>query len=189
MNTPAHVLVGVALCSRQRLPRTGRMAAFGSLLPDLSLYLLAGVSLIILQIPAQRVFGELYFSPGWQGVFAVDNSFIVWGLALLMAGVVRNAPAMAFAAGGLLHVATDFPLHNDDARRHFWPISDWVFVSPLSYWDSQHRAAIVAPVELLFALASAVIILRRWPSWGVRIAVAFTCLMEIWVVRQWLLFF
>ena len=83
--TPAHLLVGVALCERRDVPKSGWMAAAGSLLPDLSLYLLAGVSLFWLQIPPERVFGELYFSTGWQTVFAIDNSFILWGLSFSVA--------------------------------------------------------------------------------------------------------
>lgn len=150
---------------------------------------MAGVSLFILQIPPARIFGELYFSPAWQAVFAVDNSFIVWGAVLLAALALRNVPLTAFASAGLLHLATDFPLHNDDARPHFWPLSDWVYESPLSYWDSDHHAAWVAPVTLLIVLISAVVIWRRWQSWPVRIGVLAACLAEIWVVRQWLLFF
>ncbi|MEM7210947.1 MAG: cobalamin biosynthesis protein CobQ [Pseudomonadota bacterium] len=189
MNTPAHLLMGVALFSRREVPRSGRWAAFGSLLPDLSLYVLAGTSLLLLQIPPQRVFGELYFSPTWQAVFAIDNSFVLWGALLLAALVWRRWLVVAFACAGLLHLLADFPLHHDDARRHFWPVTDWVFESPLSYWDSAHHAGWVAPFGLLIVLASAVVILRRWDSWLVRIGVFVACAMEIWVVRQWLLFF
>ncbi|MEM6971238.1 MAG: cobalamin biosynthesis protein CobQ [Pseudomonadota bacterium] len=189
MNTPAHLLVGVALCARRDTPRSGTAAALGSLMPDLSLYVMAGVSLILLQIPPQRVFGELYFSPAWQAVFAVDNSAILWACALLAGLMLRHALTTAFASAALLHLATDFPLHNDDARPHFWPISDWVFESPLSYWDSQHHAALVAPVVLLAVLISAVVIWRRWPDWRLRLGVLAACMAEVWVVRQWLLFF
>lgn len=189
MNTPAHIMMGVALCARRDVRYSGPAAAFGSLLPDLSLYLLAGVSLFVLNIPAQVVFGELYFSPTWQAIFAVDNSFIFWGAALIGA-LLKNRPlVVAFASAGLLHLVFDFPLHHDDARRHFWPISDWRFESPFSYWDSAHHAGMVAPVGLLIVLISAIVILRRWQSWPVRIAVLLGCAAEVWVVRQWLLFF
>ncbi len=189
MNTPAHLLVGLAICGRRDRPGTGRLAAVGSLLPDLSLYLMAGVSLFVLQIPPERVFGELYFSPAWQSVFAMDNSFILWGLAFLAALIMRNTLAIAMTGAGLLHLATDFPLHHDDARQHFWPLGDWVFESPISYWDSHHHAALVAPITLLAALISAAMIWRRWPDWRLRFGVVVLCLTEIWVVRQWLLFF
>lgn len=171
------------------MPKTGRWAAIGSLLPDLSLYVLAGVSLLVLQIPASRVFGELYFSPAWQAVFAIDNSFVIWAAILGAALVMRKVVLVAFAAAGLLHLFLDFLLHHDDARRHFWPLSDWVFESPVSYWDSSHHAASIAPIGLLLVLGSAVVIWRRWQAWAVRIGVVAVCGIEIWVVRQWLLFF
>ena len=61
-------------------------AVAGSLLPDLSLYLMAGWAMRVQKIPPSVVFDELYFSPRWQAVFAVDNSLILWGgLAVLAA--------------------------------------------------------------------------------------------------------
>ncbi|WP_366140934.1 hypothetical protein [uncultured Ruegeria sp.] len=89
MNTPAHLLIGAAAFAR---PANGRIlwaALLGSLLPDLSLYVLAGVSLFVLGIPEQVVFGQLYYSSAWQTVFAIDNSFILWGLALTI-GIWRG---------------------------------------------------------------------------------------------------
>lgn len=189
MNTPAHLLIGLAACARRGQPGGAKAAAAGGLLPDLSLYLMAGVSLFVLQIPAERVFGELYFSPAWQSVFAIDNSFVVWGALLAAALAVKSRLLGAFATAGMLHLALDFPLHNDDARRHFWPLSDWVFESPFSYWDSDHHAAAVAPVGLAMVLAAAVVVWRRWPDWRARLGVLAICAAEIWVVRQWLLFF
>ena len=78
MNTPAHLVLGAAIFARPA--RTGFLwaALLGGLAPDLSLYLMAGVSLIVLQIPPQVVFDELYFSAAWQTVFAIDNSVFVW---------------------------------------------------------------------------------------------------------------
>ena len=29
----------------------------------------------------------------------------------------------------------------------FWPLSDWRYVSPLSYWDRSHHAGIIGPLE------------------------------------------
>ncbi|MEM7191020.1 MAG: cobalamin biosynthesis protein CobQ [Pseudomonadota bacterium] len=171
------------------MPKSGLAAVIGSLAPDLSLYILAGNALFLMQIPPEQVFGEHYYSPAWQAIFAVDNSFVVWGITFLIALVLRSLIAIAFTSAGLLHLAFDFVLHNDDARRQFWPLSDWVFESPLSYWDSGHHAAYVAPFGLVVVLIAAAVIWRHWPSWQARLGVAIACAIEIWVVCQWLLFF
>lgn len=189
MNTPAHLLMGLAVFGRRKTPGSGRWAALGSLIPDLSLYVLAGISLLVLQIPGERVFGELYFSDAWQTVFAIDNSYILWTIVLLLALWRKNTAFIALAGAALLHITFDFPLHHDDARQHFWPVSGWVFESPFSYWDSNHHAATIAPLTLILVLVSAVVVWRRWPDWRMRAFVLLVCAAELWVVRQWLLFF
>ncbi len=139
-------------------------ALAGGLLPDLSLYLMAAVSILLLGIGPDRVFGELYFSGAWQLVFAVDNSFVLWGIALGAALWLRSGRGVALTGSALLHLVFDLLLHHDDARRHFWPLSDWRFASPVSYWDPAHGGAIVAPIETALALICAGIILRQRPG-------------------------
>lgn len=161
----------------------------GGLAPDVSLYIMAGVSLFVLGIPPTRVFNELYFSDAWQTVFAIDNSFFVWGAFCALA-IWRQAPwAVALTGAALLHLALDMPLHHDDGRPHFWPVSDWVFASPLSYWDRAHGAMWIAPIEAALAAAATVILWwRKVPIWA-RLFSLVLIAMEIWVVRQWLFFF
>ena len=139
-------------------------ALAGGLAPDLSLYVMAFVALYVMRWSPDYVFDILYFSPAWRQVFAVDNSFIVWGLALLLARAFGARNAMVFAASGLLHLAFDFPLHHDDGRPHFWPLSDWVFQSPISYWDKAHHAGIVGPVETGLSLLFCFMLMRRFTS-------------------------
>ena len=90
MNTPAHLLIGAAVFGRPATSRILGSALIGAMLPDLSLYLMAGVSLILLKIPPETVFGELYFSDAWQMVFAIDNSFLIW-LGLLALAIWRRS--------------------------------------------------------------------------------------------------
>ena len=189
MNTPAHLLIGAAAFARPPQGRILLAALLGAVLPDLSLYLMVGVSLFVLGIPEQVVFGQLYYSRTWQTVFAIDNSFILWGIALLLA-VWRGWHVIAVgAAAGLLHLATDFVLHAGDGRPQFWPLSDWVFHSPVSYWDSDHHALWVAPVSAAVCLAAYVVLWQRGLSvWG-RALFGVMLAAEIWVARQWLMFF
>ena len=164
-------------------------ALAGSFLPDASLYIMGGVALWILQIPPQRVFNELYFSDAWQTVFAIDNSALVWGALLLVALRMRSDWGVALTAAALTHIALDFPLHHDDGRPHFWPLTSWVFESPISYWDRAHGANWVAPVEALAASLAAVSIWFRHRQVAIAIIVALLLAAEFWIVRQWLFFF
>ncbi len=189
MNTPAHLIFGAAAFGDPLRRGTTTAALLGGLAPDLSLYLMAGVALVILQIPPQVVFDELYFSDAWQTVFAIDNSVFVWGLVFALGWWRSNAMVIAFAGAGLIHLATDFALHHDDARAHFWPLSDWRFASPISYWDSAHHARWVAPAEAAATLALTVLLWRRYLARGWRALWILLAGLEIFVVRNWLLFF
>lgn len=162
MNTPAHLIFGATLFAKPDQKYTAIAAMAGSLMPDLSLYLMAGWSLFILNNPADYVFGTQYFSDTWQSVFAVDNSFVVWGILLALAIWLTKPWAIAFTGSGLLHIAFDFPLHHDDGRAHFWPFSDWIFQSPISYWDNNHFGHIIAPIEAIAVAICAVILWRRF---------------------------
>lgn len=189
MNTPAHLLLGAAVFGRPGASKILFAALLGGLAPDLSLYLMAGTALFVLDISPQRVFNELYFSDAWQAVFAIDNSFFVWG-ALCAVAVWQKAPwAIALTGAALLHLVFDLPLHHDDGRPHFWPVTSWVFESPFSYWDRDHGATWIAPLEGVMAAGAAVILWWRGiPLWTRLVTLALLA-MEFWIVRQWLFFF
>ncbi|SPJ27584.1 cobalamin biosynthesis protein CobQ [Falsiruegeria mediterranea] len=186
MNTPAHLLIGAAAFG---VPGHGRImgaALLGAVMPDVSLYVLAGVSLFVLGIPEDVVFGELYFSSAWQTVFAIDNSFLIWGVIMALALRLGWRPMTAFASAGLLHLGTDFVLHSGDGRAHFWPLNDWVFHSPVSYWDSSHHAHWIVPIAVS---ACVLAYLHLWrggiSAWG-RVGFGSLLAAELWVASQWL---
>lgn len=183
------MLIGTAVIGHGRSGKIIAAAMIGALLPDLSLYLLAGVSIFVLQIPANVVFDELYFSETWQTVFAIDNSFLVWGALLSFSLWRKSHWGIALTLAATLHLMLDFPLHHDDGRPHFWPLTDWVFESPVSYWDRQKGAMWIAPVEAAAASMAAAIVWRQRKGWMLACIVACLLLAEFWIVRQWLFFF
>ena len=186
MNTPAHILLGAAAFGRNKGPWVLGAAMMGSAAPDLSLYVLAGTSLFILGISPETVFGTLYYSDAWQTVFAVDNSFLVWAALLVLAAWQRSDWAIAFCAAGLLHVALDFPLHHDDGRPHFWPLSDWVYASPFSYWDPRQGGLWIGPIEVGLSLGASAIIIRQRQGWIFAILTTALVLAELRVVYTWM---
>lgn len=189
MNTPAHLLIGAAVTGKRGNRGVIWAAMAGGLAPDLSLYLLAGSAMYLFGIPPRVVFDELYFSDLWQTIFAVDNSFFLWGALLALALWRRSPWAVAFAGAGLIHLCLDFPLHHDDGRPHFWPLSDWIYQSPLSYWDVRHGAALISPLEGALAAVAAV---RLWlwrPGWKIGLAVAALLAAELSVTSVWVFVF
>lgn len=189
MNTPAHLLIGAAVFGRGDNRKVTLSALVGALLPDVSLYLMAGISLYVLNIPPRIVFDELYFSDAWQTVFAIDNSLFLWGALLALSLWQRSAWATALTGAALLHLCLDFPLHHDDGRPHFWPVSVWVFESPLSYWDRRQGAMWVAPLEAVACCAAAIVLWRQNSGIAFAAFVGVLLAVELWVVRQWLFFF
>lgn len=162
MNTPAHLIFGLTAFGKAGRPAVTAAAFAGALIPDLSLYLLAGTHLVLLGTSPEIVFGELYFSNAWQSIFRIDNSIILWTIALGLAAMVRAPVAVAFCAAALLHLGLDFLFHHDDGRAHFWPLANWIFQSPVSYWDPNHYGRIIGAAEVAVSLLCCGVLWQRY---------------------------
>lgn len=189
MNTPAHLIFGATVFGKTHNNRRTAAAILGAAMPDLSLYFLAIFSLYYLELSPQYVFGELYFSPLWQSFFAIDNSFFIWsalfGLALWQNWILLYA----FSGGALLHIALDFLFHHNDGRAHLWPFTDWVFQSPVSYWDINYFAAFIIPIEFILTLICCIILIKRHTSYLWRIIIVLLFLMQCYAALSWFFFF
>ena len=172
MNTPAHMIMA-CLYVRRDMPKLLGIALLGGLAPDLSLYLMVFWARLINGFSFETIFNELYFSDAWQAVFSIDNSFFVWAVFLTIGYLLSRNWIKIMAAGALTHLIFDFLLHHDDGRAHFWPISDWVFASPVSYWDPRHYGNIVGPIEVAMVAVMVFILWRRFRRsiWTYAIAV------------------
>jgi hypothetical protein len=82
------------------------------------------------------------------------------GPAVWLGSVVLRA----FAGAGLLHAVADFFTHNDDAGCQLWPLTDWVFRSPVSYWDPRDVCNQFAMFEL-----GLVVVLTAFLCWRMRL--------------------
>ncbi|MFY8152858.1 MAG: hypothetical protein ACOVOI_12300, partial [Hyphomicrobiales bacterium] len=130
-------------------------------MPDLPAILMVVWALRVAGDTPAHVFGTLYFSEAWQAILGPTHSFPLWGAALIVALWLRSATAQAFFASGLFHSICDFFLHHDDPHRHFWPLSDWRFASPVSYWDPAHYGDVFRLVELGMVAAAILYLLAR----------------------------
>ena len=189
MNTPAHIILSVAVFARPQ--ETGRTlaAVAGAVAPDLSLYLMAGTSLFLLGMAPEYVFGTLYYSDAWQRVFSIDNSIILWGIGFFLSWWFGRRILIAFTASGLMHLMLDLPLHHDDGRPHFWPVSNWIFESPISYWDAAHHAGIVGSVETVLSLLLCVMLLYRFKGFVSRVLISVLAAFQLVPYLIWVVFF
>jgi hypothetical protein len=107
----------------------------GGLVPDLPAYAFFFVHTILLGTSQQLMWDVLYFDSAWSPFITLSHSLLLWPVLLLFAALAKRALLRLFAISALLHVSLDFLVHHDDAYRHLWPLSDWKFMSPVSYWD------------------------------------------------------
>ena len=179
------LLGAAAFAGADRRKLTG--AVLGGLAPDLPSFALVLWAGAVQRMPAEEIFREAYFSESWQLWLAPAHSAPLWLVGLLLAAALRTPAAKAFAASGLLHQACDFPLHADDPHRHFWPLSDWRFESPVSYWDPGRYGLLVQPLEIALGLTLVVVLARRWRGWP-RAGLALALLLYLAQAAAWLYF-
>lgn len=164
MNTPSHAIINVALLSRKAAPHLHRYALIGAVLPDVPMFFFFGVEAFILKHPQSLIWGERYFHPGWQNLFDIFNS-VPLSLILLGIGYWRKSSAViACSLSLLLHAAGDFFLHHDDGHRHFFPLLQFRFQSPISYWDPRHYGGVVSAIEILVTIGASVYLFPRLQS-------------------------
>lgn len=168
MNTPSHVILNLAMLGRRPRPQLNSPIFWGAMIPDLALFGFYGWAKLIANMDEATIWGETYYEPFWQDIFAVGNSI---PLAILLIGLAlwakRYRPAWSalsnsvifLAASLILHCLADLPLHVDDGHQHFWPLSSFRFRSTISYWDPDHHGGIVALGEFLLVL------IASWRVW------------------------
>jgi len=135
---------------------------------------------------------ELYFEAPMQNLIAWFNSIPIYAGLLLIGFATRSKHwgklLIVFALAALIHMATDLPVHADDAYRHFWPLTDWRFISPISYWDVDHHADWVGKLDILIALGCIAILWRRFPARWVKITLSILAILYSLVLVAPLLF-
>lgn len=165
MNTPAHLILNAVVLGRGSSRKLWTPIALGALLPDLPMFGFYLYQRLFVGSPEHLIWSELYFTSHWQAFFDVFNSLPIIGLLALVAWRARSPWWLACLASMALHCVADLPLHREDAHAHFYPISSWHFVSPVSYWDPRHHGDVFLSIELLGMLLGAAVLWRREPAW------------------------
>ena len=159
MNTPAHIAASILVWRNEPGWRGAAAVTFGALLPDLPMFGFYVYQKVI-GSPERQIWSTLYFADHWQLLFDFFNSIPLALLVITICVYLRSPIGVLIAASAMLHMLCDFPLHHDDAHRHFWPLN-WRFESPISYWDPAHHGRLFAIIELLFAIGASLFVAIR----------------------------
>ena len=152
MNTPGHYILNLALLGKTIAPQHNLVIAIGAILPDLPIFVFYFVAKFIYRMPEGKIWSEAYYEPFWHNTVALFHSI---PLALLITAACyffRWQAGMILGISMVCHSLLDLPVHHDDAHRHFFPLSDYRFISPFSYWDVNHYGKIVAFIEMALVI-------------------------------------
>ena len=156
MKTPSHAIINLAILGQQQRPQFNLSIVFGAILPDIPIFVFYLVARFIQRLPEHQIWSEAYYQPFWQNIIALFHSIPLAVIGLVVAHYWRMTQLEIIFASMVLHSCFDLPVHNDDAHRHFFPFSDYRFISPISYWDRRHYGKIVSVVEQLLVLLATV---------------------------------
>ncbi|MBV6656330.1 MAG: hypothetical protein KI785_01040 [Devosiaceae bacterium] len=178
MNTQTHLLVAAALFAKPDKPKRNTALIIGALLPDLAIFILFGWA-VVTGVPQSELWGRIYFSEPMLTFTAIGNSAPLYGAVALLGWAWARARTGAslpelpvltiLGLAALTHLAGDLPVHVDDAHPHFWPLTDWRFRSPVSYWDVNHYGRAFSVFEAALGVALTVLLFRRFKTLRVRI--------------------
>ena len=172
MNTPAHIVVNLTILGREEKAGTIAPVVAGALLPDLPMLVFYAYAKLWRGISEHVIWTEAYHAADWQTVFNLFNSLpliAVGYIAARLTGAKRIALVFASMA---LHCVSDLLLHHDDAHRHLFPLSDWRFNSPVSYWDPRHFGDIAGALEAVVVAAGCIFLIKTYQTLKARLLVA-----------------
>ena len=154
MKTPSHAIINLAILGKSQLPQANLLIVIGGILPDIPIFLFYFWARFVMRLPDSKIWSEVYYEPVIQNVVALFHSIPLAAIGWLIAYYFGWQQMQIICLSTILHCLGDLPVHNDDAHRHFFPFSNYRFISPISYWDRRHYGAIVAFVEMLLVLAA-----------------------------------
>jgi len=174
--TQTHLLVGAAVFARPGYRAIALAGLAGALVPDTDVWAM----FIIERIGGAtgcEVFHYRYWEEPWTTLQSTLNSIplyvgtmvfaLIASLLAFQTGKLFFTFVAVFALSSLIHVTTDLMLHHDDARSQLLPFSDWVFRSPVSYWDPNYYGQVFAIFEIGLAITLIAIVGRRYARRGI----------------------
>ena len=173
MLTPTHLLLSSGLLTKKNSPARNWAVVLGGVAADVPMFALLAWDRLALHLPEETIWEQRYWTDTWQIPTAIGHSFPLLALVLAIGLALKREVVTVFAGSALLHAVGDFPTHFDDGHMQFWPLSRWVFQSPVSYYDPNHYGHIMGVVELAIMVSMLVVLWRRFDAKWVRVAAGF----------------
>lgn len=165
MNTPSHAILNLFLLGKPQQSEFNLLIVIGGVLPDIPIFLFYFWAKLIARLPEKNIWTEAYYQPFIQNIVALFHSIPLALIGWFIAYFCHWKAVQIFCLSLVLHSLGDLPVHHDDAHRHFFPFSNYRFISPLSYWDTQHYGFLVALVELTLVYAASSEVMPFVKSW------------------------
>jgi hypothetical protein len=153
MKTPSHYILNLAILGQTIAPKENVAITLGALLPDIPIFIFYAIAKYIYKLPEAQIWTKAYYEPFWQNIIALSHSLPLAAIFAALFYYLDWKPGAIVCVSAILHSLLDFPVHHDDAHRHFFPFSNYRFISPLSYWDPNHYGRIVSLIEMVLVFA------------------------------------
>jgi len=154
MKTPSHAIINLAILGKTQHSELNLLIVTGGILPDIPIFLFYFWAKYIARLPSATIWSKAYYEPVVQNIVALFHSIPLAAIGWLIAYYFGWQSIQILFLSMILHSLGDLPVHNDDAHRHFFPFSNYRFISPFSYWDRNHYGSIVSFIEMLLVLLS-----------------------------------
>ena len=154
MKTPSHAIINLAILGTTQHSEFNLLIVTGGTLPDIPIFLFYFWAKYIARLPEAKIWSEAYYEPFVQNIVALFHSIPLAAIGWLIAYCFGWPSVQILFVSIILHSLGDLPVHNDDAHRHFFPFTNYRFISLFSYWDRNHYGSIVSLVEMLLVLLS-----------------------------------
>lgn len=170
MITPSHIIYSWALAKKTESsgdihPHRTLTFVLGALFPDCFTYLFFIVCGLLLGYSGQIMWDDMYFNSGWAIPITLSHSFLLWP-TLIALGYYFNLRLLTwFSLSALIHAVVDFCVHTDDAYRHFWPLSDFKFHSPISYYRTSEYGNWVSAFDSILVLGLLTYLYTKYTGW------------------------
>ena len=153
MITPSHAVYGLAFFGKANDMKRNIAVTLGGIAPDSITFLFFIVNHFLMGYSSEMMWDDMFFNSTWRPFINLSHSLILLPFLAFVGYYYGKRLMMFFFMSATVHAMFDFCVHTQDAYAHFWPLSHWRFISPLSYYDPQSYGNVVGLFDSIIVLA------------------------------------